>query len=173
MSAGRRPSPHRRGRPLETPGPAPGYRPCVGIFLLNREGQVFVGRRLDTPLDAWQMPQGGIDPGEDPLGAGFREMREEIGTDKASLLKESRVWRAYDLPPELARRLWGGRYRGQTQRWLAFRFEGEDADVRLDADHPEFAAWRWVEPERLVGLAVPFKRDVYLSVVDEFRPLWA
>ena len=158
----------------ETEDPEPGYRPCVGIFLLNRDRQVFVGQRHDAgPSEAWQMPQGGIDPGEDPLRAGLREMREEVGTDRAQLLAESRVWRAYDLPPDLARRLWGGLYRGQTQKWLAFAFEGQDADIRLDAHQPEFRAWRWVEPDRLAALIVPFKRDVYLSVVAEFRPLWA
>ena len=160
-------------RQNETPEPAPGYRPCVGIFLLNRDREVFVGQRLDTPGEAWQMPQGGIDPGEDTLAAGLREMREEIGTDKARLLRESAVWRSYDLPPGIARRLWGGRYRGQTQKWLAFLFEGEDGDIRLDSPHPEFSAWRWIRPDRLGQAIVPFKRDVYLSVVDEFRPLWA
>jgi putative (di)nucleoside polyphosphate hydrolase len=160
-------------RQNETPEPAPGYRPCVGIFLLNRDREVFVGQRLDTPGDAWQMPQGGIDPGEATAEAGLREMREEIGTDKARLLRESAVWRSYDLPPAIARRLWGGRYRGQAQKWLAFLFEGEDGDIRLDSPHPEFSAWRWIRPDRLGQVIVPFKRDVYLSVVDEFRPLWA
>lgn len=157
---------------IETEGPQPGYRPCVGIFLLDHRGQVFVGQRLDTP-GAWQMPQGGIDGDEALEAAARREMLEEIGTDRATLLQESRVWRAYDLPPELARRMWGGRYRGQTQRWLAFRFDGEDKDIRLEGPHQEFSAWRWVEPERLPELIVPFKRDIYLSVVAEFRPLWA
>lgn len=159
-------------RHVETPAPAAGYRPCVGVFLLNPAGLVFVGERLDTP-GAWQMPQGGIDPAEEPEAAARREMREEIGTDRVVLLAESRVWRSYDLPPDLARRMWGGRYRGQTQKWLAFRFAGEDGDIRLDGPHPEFRAWRWVAPDRLAELIVPFKRDVYLSVVAEFRPLWA
>ena len=100
-------------------------------------------------------------------------MLEEIGTDRAELLQESRIWRSYDLPPEIARRLWGGRYRGQSQRWIALRFTGTDADIRLDGSHPEFSTWRWIQAERLLDLIVPFKRDVYLSVVDEFRPLWA
>jgi putative (di)nucleoside polyphosphate hydrolase len=158
---------------VETVGPRPGYRPCVGIFLLNRGRRVFVGQRVDAARDAWQMPQGGIDPGEDPARAGLREMAEEIGTDRATLLAESRVWRAYDLPPGLARRLWGGRFRGQTQKWFAFRFDGEDRDIKIDHRHAEFRAWRWADPATLVEMIVPFKRDVYLSVVDEFRPLWA
>jgi putative (di)nucleoside polyphosphate hydrolase len=158
---------------VETPEPQPGYRPCVGIFLLNPAGLVFVGQRLDTAGDAWQMPQGGIDADEDPIVAGRREMAEEIGTDEADLLQESRIWRSYDLPQEIAQRLWGGRYRGQSQKWLAFRFRGSDRDIRLDGPHPEFRAWRWTRPDRLMELIVPFKRDVYLSVVDEFRPLWA
>lgn len=157
---------------VETPEPREGYRPCVGVFLLNPKGLVFVGQRCDTP-DAWQMPQGGIDPPEDPATAARREMLEEIGTDRAVLLAESRVWRSYDLPPGIARRMWGGRYHGQTQKWLAFRFTGEDANIRLDGAHPEFSAWLWVAPDRLQELIVPFKRDVYLSVVAEFRPLWA
>jgi putative (di)nucleoside polyphosphate hydrolase len=157
---------------VETAECRPGYRPCVGIFLLNPAGLVFVGQRFDTPSDAWQMPQGGIDPQEDPVAAGRREMIEEIGTDRAELLQESRVWRSYDLPADLARRMWGGRYRGQTQKWLAFRFLGDDADVRLDGVHPEFRAWRWVPADSLLGLIVPFKRDVYRRVVAEFRPLW-
>lgn len=156
----------------ETIEPHPGYRPCVGIFLLNTGGEVFVGLRADVRSNAWQLPQGGIDPGEKPETAGLREMREEIGTDRAALLASSRVWRAYDLPPALARRMWSGRYRGQTQKWLAFRFEGSDADIRIDVEHAEFRAWRWQNPARLAGLVVPFKRDVYLSVVDEFRHLW-
>jgi putative (di)nucleoside polyphosphate hydrolase len=160
-------------RCVETLTPRPGYRPCVGIFLLSAERRVFVGQRIEAATDAWQMPQGGIDRGEDPLRAGLREMAEEIGTDKATLLAASRVWRAYDLPPGLARRMWGGRYRGQTQKWLAFRFDGADADIRIQHRHAEFRAWQWADPARLAELIVPFKRDVYLSVVDEFRPLWA
>ncbi len=166
------PSPTRRGCEV-TAEAKPGYRRCVGIFLLNADDAVFVGQRHDVGRQAWQMPQGGIDPGEDAVAAGLREMREEIGTDRALLLRESSVWRSYDLPAELQGRVWSGRYRGQTQRWLAFRFTGEDADIRLDGPHPEFSTWRWVEPERLVELIVPFKRDVYLSVVGEFRSLWA
>ena len=153
--------------------PHRGYRRCAGIFLLNDARHVFVGQRADTKSSAWQLPQGGIDDGEDPVAAGLREMQEEIGTNRASLLQSSRVWRAYDLPAALARRMWGGRYRGQTQKWLAFHFDGSDADIRIDVKDAEFRAWRWQDPGELADLAVPFKRDVYLNVIDEFRHLWA
>lgn len=153
--------------------PLPGYRRCVGIMLLDSANQVFVGQRHDTRAAAWQMPQGGIDAGEDEVAAARRELAEEIGTAKATLLKTSGCWRSYDLPADIARRMWHGRYRGQTQKWLAFRFDGSDADIVLDGPHPEFCAWRWLAPDELVERIVPFKRDVYLSVVEEFRCLWA
>lgn len=153
-------------------GAPAGYRPCVGMMLLNAEGHVFVGRRIDT-ADAWQMPQGGIDPGETPRRAVLRELREEIGTDKAVILAESPIWRPYDLPPRLGSRLWGGRYRGQAQKWFALRFAGQDADIDLKTPHPEFDAWQWVALDRLVDLIVPFKRDVYREVVEEFAHLAA
>ena len=149
------------------------YRPCVGILLLNHRNQVFVGRRLDTSVDAWQMPQGGIDDGEDVVAAAEREMAEEIGTNKASLLMQSRWWRSYDLPSAIAGKKWGGRYLGQTQRWCAYRFDGQDSEIGLGTSHAEFAEWRWIEPNRLAELIVSFKRDVYISVVDEFGHLWA
>lgn len=153
--------------------PLPGYRRCVGIMLLDPANRVFVGQRHDTRAEAWQMPQGGIDKGENVLEAARRELLEEVGTNRADFLKESALWRSYDLPPDIARRLWRGRYVGQTQKWLAFRYRGEDADIMLDGEHPEFCAWRWLEPNELVDRIVPFKRDVYLSVVEEFRCLWA
>jgi putative (di)nucleoside polyphosphate hydrolase len=146
------------------------YRLAVGIMLLNRTGKVFVARRIDMPtMPAWQMPQGGIDPGETPLQAAWRELKEEIGTDKAELLAESRSWLQYDLPADLARGVWGGRYRGQRQRWFAMRFTGSDADIDLATEHPEFDAWRWLAPQRLPEVIVPFKRQLYIDILAEFR----
>jgi putative (di)nucleoside polyphosphate hydrolase len=152
----------------------PFYRPGVGIMLLNPSGNVFAGRRIDMPagLAAWQMPQGGIDPGETPRQAALRELKEEVGTDKAEILAESAVWHHYDLPPEIAGRMWRGRYRGQRQKWFAMRFLGSDADIDPATEHPEFDAWEWVEPERLPELIVPFKRQIYLDVLAEFREFW-
>lgn len=148
------------------------YRPGVGIMLINREGRVFVGRRADVPAvpAAWQMPQGGIDPGETPRQAAWRELREEVGTDKAEILGETREWLHYDLPVGIAGRPWGGRWRGQRQKWFAMRFTGADGDIDLAADrHPEFDAWKWVAPERLPELIVPFKRLLYVAVLGELR----
>lgn len=153
--------------------PKAGYRPCVGIMLIDARDRVFVGQRCDTRAPAWQMPQGGIDPGEKIVAAGLRELHEEIGTASAVLLCESRWWRSYDLPTDIARRLWHGRYRGQTQKWLAFRFTGADRDIEINGTHPEFCAWCWLPPDELVRSIVPFKREIYLSVVEEFRHLWA
>jgi len=146
------------------------YRPAVGIMLLNRVGKIFVGRRIDMPVGmaAWQMPQGGIDPGETPREAALRELKEETGTAKALILGESRGWLHYDLPAEIAGGMWGGRYRGQRQKWFAMRFTGEDRDINLATEHPEFDAWEWVEPERLPELIVPFKRQLYRDVLAEF-----
>jgi putative (di)nucleoside polyphosphate hydrolase len=148
------------------------YRPAVGIMLLDPDGRIFVGRRIDMPagLAAWQMPQGGIDPGETAREAAFRELQEEVGTDKAELLAESRRWFCYDLPREIGGRSWGGRYRGQRLKWFAMRFVGTDADIDpARAEAPEFDAWEWVAPERLPELIVPFKRQLYRDVLVEFR----
>ena len=148
------------------------YRRCVGALLINRQGLVFVGARSDSSEDAWQMPQGGLRKRETPEEAVFRELKEEIGTDKAAILAESGSWLSYDLPTEASYRKWKGRYRGQTQKWFALRFTGIDADIDLEAsDHAEFRTWRWVPIDRLPGLIIPFKRPVYEAVVDEFRHL--
>jgi putative (di)nucleoside polyphosphate hydrolase len=146
------------------------YRPCVGIMLINPKGEVFVGRRIDREAESWQMPQGGIDPGEEPVTAAFRELREETGTDKARLLAEAPDWLTYDLPPPLVGRVWSGRYRGQRQKWFALRFLGQDHDIDLNTAHPEFEAWRWVAIDALPGLIVPFKRAIYTELVARFRP---
>ncbi|HYE50420.1 MAG TPA: RNA pyrophosphohydrolase, partial [Azospirillaceae bacterium] len=127
------------------------YRPCVGIMLLNGQGHVFVGRRKDTP-DAWQMPQGGIDEGETPRQAALRELEEEIGTARAEVLAETAGWHRYDLPPHLLGKVWGGRFRGQEQKWVCCRFTGTDADIDLATAHPEFDAWRWVPVDELIRL---------------------
>lgn len=148
------------------------YRPCAGAMLINGRGRVFVAKRLDTPGEAWQMPQGGIDKGEDPAQAVLRELREETGTDKAEIIAESNRWRDYDLPEELIGKLWGGKYRGQRQKWFLLRFLGRDKDIDLQAHTPpEFSDWKWVGLDEVVALIVPFKRVLYGDIVEEFRPL--
>jgi len=144
------------------------YRPCVGITLLDRSGRVFVAKRIDMPSDAWQMPQGGIDRGEDPRAAALRELEEEVGTAKAEIVGEVAEWLDYDLPPELQGRLWSGRYRGQRQKWFAMRFTGRDSDIDIATRHPEFSAWKWTPIETLPDLAISFKRPIYERLVAEF-----
>ncbi len=147
------------------------YRSCVGVMVLNRRGEVFAGQRLDTPGEAWQMPQGGVDAGEDPLEAAYRELGEETGIprERVRLLAQSPTWRPYDLPLDLVPKLWKGRYRGQKQRWFAMRFEGEDREIDIETPHQEFRAWAWIPPDRIISLIVPFKREIYANVFDEFR----
>ena len=144
------------------------YRPCVGIFLLNNDGYVFAGRRIDSRAEAWQMPQGGIDIGESPLEACMREMLEEIGTNAAELIGQHDEWLYYDIPLPLADKLWQGQYKGQKQKWLALRFNGEETEINIDTQEPEFCEWKWLSPPDLVNLAVPFKREVYKKVLDSF-----
>ncbi|WP_375286384.1 RNA pyrophosphohydrolase [Sphingomonas sp.] len=146
------------------------YRPCAGVMLLNRDGQVFVGQRLDSTLEAWQMPQGGIDPGEAPRDTAVRELGEETGIapEHLELIAEAPVELVYDLPDEMIGKVWGGRYRGQRQRWFLFRFTGQDSDVNIETAHPEFRAWRWADPAELTTLIVPFKRRLYEEVLDAF-----
>lgn len=161
-----------------------GYRPCVGIMVLNQAGHVWVGQRADMPGDAegagtwWQMPQGGIDENEDPRQAALRELREEtsIKETDVEIIAETPDWLTYDLPPHLIGVAWGGRYRGQKQKWFAVRFVGADSDIDLNSPegpHPEFVAWRWSPPEQLPVSIVPFKRDVYLEVLRIFQPILA
>jgi len=145
------------------------YRRAVGIMLINRESKVFVAQRVDFAGDAWQMPQGGIDTGESPRQAALRELKEEIGTNEAEFLAESKGWLTYEFPPELRARVWRGRYRGQRQKWFGMRFLGDDSDIDLETKHPEFSAWKWVDPEDLPRLIVPFKRQLYIELLTEFR----
>ena len=145
------------------------YRPCVGICLVNDEGLIFAGKRIDNRAEAWQMPQGGIDEGEDAITACFREMAEEIGTNKAELLAEYPDWLNYDIPEPLANKLWDGTYRGQSQKWMLLRYQGTDADINIETDIPEFEQWQWMSPDKLVELCVPFKKDVYRALMTEFE----
>ena len=148
------------------------YRPCAGVMLLNADGDVFVGQRLDSAADAWQMPQGGIDPGEDPQAAALRELAEETGiaAHLAEILAISPREHLYDLPPQLMGKLWKGKYRGQRQTWFLMRFLGSDADVNIETEHREFRSWRWVTPDLLETLIVPFKKELYRNVVADFTP---
>lgn len=145
------------------------YRPCVGITLFNKDGLVFVGERIDTP-GAWQMPQGGIDEGEELLAAAHRELKEEVGTDQVELLKIADDKIRYDVPADVSVRHWAGEFRGQEQSWVAMRFMGEDSDICIDChEPPEFNKWQWVKLEDTVDLIVPFKRDVYKKVISFFK----
>jgi putative (di)nucleoside polyphosphate hydrolase len=150
------------------------YRPCAGVMLLNAHGQVFVGQRLDSTLEAWQMPQGGIDRGEAPYAAAIRELWEETGVaaELVELVAEAPDELFYDLPEDLIGKLWKGKWRGQRQRWFLFRFLGQDSDVNIATAEPEFRAWRWADPADLPELIVPFKRELYRDVLKAFaKPL--
>ena len=146
------------------------YRPAAGIMLINGDGKVFVGQRMDSTLEAWQMPQGGIDAGEAPLTAALRELREETGivADKVELIATAREELLYDLPAELIGKLWKGRYRGQRQTWFLFRFIGDESDIDIRTEHQEFRAWRWADPADLPAMIVPFKKALYEQVLDHF-----
>ena len=148
------------------------YRKCVGMMILNNNKKILVGRRLDHPSGYWQMPQGGIDDNENPKEAVWREMMEEIGTNKAEIRKISNQWINYDIPPETLKTLpWGHQYIGQTQKWFAFDFLGEDSDINVGTDSPEFSEWKWSGMDLIVDSIVPFKRDVYSKVLEEFKDL--
>ena len=148
------------------------YRPCAGAMIVNRDGQVFVGQRIDTVLEAWQMPQGGIDAGEDARAAAMREVSEETGIapEHLELLAQAPDELFYDLPPELVGKVWKGRWRGQRQRWFLFRFTGDNSDVDIATPEPEFRSWRWVDPADLPALIVPFKAQLYRDVLAAFAP---
>ena len=147
------------------------YRPSVGMMVLNDRGQVFVGKRIDQTVEAWQMPQGGIDEGEDPRTAALRELEEEIGARNFEFLREHPEWLTYELPDRLVGVAWKGRYRGQKQKWFALRFTGTDSEINLETPHQEFSEWRWVPVDDLLGLIVPFKRETYARVVADFGDL--
>ncbi|MBK4215012.1 RNA pyrophosphohydrolase [Paracoccus caeni] len=154
---------------IRGPGGLP-YRPCAGVVLINDEGRIFAGQRIEMQ-GAWQMPQGGIDKGEEPLQAALRELVEETGVspDKVEVLGATSDWVYYDLPPELLGKAWKGKYGGQRQIWVLMRFTGSDADIRIDTDHPEFDKWCWIGADDLLDNIVPFKRDVYAQVIAAFR----
>jgi putative (di)nucleoside polyphosphate hydrolase len=148
------------------------YRPCVGIMLANPKGQVFTGQRIDNDQAAWQMPQGGIDEGEEPRDAALRELWEETGvtSDLVTIEAQTPGWVTYDLPHEVVPRIWKGRYRGQKQLWFLMRFHGSDGQIVIETEHPEFSTWTWLPIDELVDRIVPFKRAVYREVVDIFAP---
>ncbi len=146
------------------------YRPCVGVMLMNPARHVFVGQRIDNYKDAWQMPQGGVDPGEAPRDAALRELWEETGV-KSGLVRivaETQTWLPYDLPHDLVPKLWKGRFRGQEQKWFLMRFHGSDSDIDIETEHQEFSRWKWLPADALIEAIVPFKRDVYVAVLDAF-----
>lgn len=146
------------------------YRLCVGLMIENAQGDVFVGQRLDSYMDAWQMPQGGIDKGETPIEAALRELTEETGltADMVEVLGETEEWFPYELPRDLVPKLWNGKYRGQKQKWFRLQFVGQDADVNIDTKHPEFRAWKWLPKGEVLDAIVPFKREVYTGVLSAF-----
>ena len=147
------------------------YRPNVGIMLINDDGHIFVGQRLDNNQNAWQMPQGGIDGDEDPQSAAYRELLEETGIEQENVkfLATSSKWLLYDLPEDLIPKLWDGKYRGQKQKWFLFKFLGTNRDINISTEHPEFSSWKWIPKENLLEEIVPFKKSVYESVLREFE----
>lgn len=144
------------------------YRKCVGIMLLNSENKILVAKRIDSKYDAWQMPQGGVEEDETPEIAALRESEEEIGTSNIKILAESQDWHYYDIPDDLIPKFWGGKYRGQTQKWFLAKFLGDDSEINIDTEEPEFCEWKWVEKSTLPIIIVPFKRTLYTEIISEF-----
>jgi len=147
------------------------YRPCVGMMLLNSKGKVFVAKRIDMTAEAWQMPQGGIDEGEDVKNAALRELKEEIGTDNVTIIDECENWLSYDLPDHLIGKVWKGRYRGQKMKWFVMRFIGDDNEINIETKHPEFSEWKWINMDNLADYIVPFKKEIYSTLVEKYSYL--
>ena len=146
------------------------YRKCVGMMILNNKNEILVGKRLDHPSGHWQMPQGGIDENENPEEAVWREMQEEIGTNNAIMIKKSKQWINYNIPKETLNTLpWGHKYVGQTQKWFSFRFNGDDSDINIGTENPEFSEWKWMDYDEISQNAVPFKKNVYIKIQKEFK----
>ncbi len=145
------------------------FRPGVGMMIIDKNNRIFVGRRVDSKTNGWQMPQGGIDLGETPSTAALREMAEEIGSNKGQIIAESKKWYSYRLPTFLVNKLWDGKYCGQRQKWFLIRFTGQDSDINIKTKHPEFVSWRWMEPHELLDNIIPFKHKLYSKVITEFK----
>lgn len=147
------------------------YRPCAGIMLLNRDNKVFVAKRIDTAVEAWQMPQGGIDKDEDPKQAAIRELEEETGVTNVKIIAEYEGWLTYDLPDELYGKVWKGKYGGQTMKWYVMRYNGHDKEINIETEHPEFSEWKWIDIQKLPEMIVPFKKEIYQKLADKFSYL--
>lgn len=147
------------------------YRPCVGVMLMNAQGNLFVGQRKESDVPAWQMPQGGIDKGENPSKAALRELEEETGVSKdlVEIVDITEEWVKYDLPDNLIGKVWKGKYRGQKQKWVLMRYLGTDVQINIATEHPEFSEWRWLQPNDVLAEIVPFKRAVYETVLETFK----
>ena len=147
------------------------YRPNVGMMIINQKKEIFVGKRIDHPSDFWQMPQGGIDAQEIPSIAALREMEEEVGIkeNKVEMLTESQDWYYYSIPKDLAETLWKGKYKGQRQKWFLYKFKGTDKDLNIHTEHPEFSDYKWVNKDFLVPNIVPFKKEIYKKLLEEFK----
>jgi len=145
------------------------YRPCVGMMLINKEGKVFVGKRIDTTQEAWQMPQGGIDQDEEITTAAMRELEEEVGTANVEIIDQTKSWIYYDLPEHLLGKAWKGKYRGQKQMWFLMRFLGQDDEINIQTAHPEFDTWKWMDLNELPNSIVAFKQEIYNAMIERFK----